>query len=342
MPSPGFFDLDDRFAKLDEKDPLINLNTYVDWEAFRDTLNIIRKKKRKSKAGRKPFDVVLMFKVLILQHLYNLSDDQVEFQIRDRYSFCRFLGLTPSDSIPDAKTIWLFREQLAEADVMKTLFYAFDYQLCDQGFKAQKGQIVDASFVDVPRQRNSREENRAIKEGETPETFNDNPHVKSQKDLDARWTKKNNETHYGYKDHVSVDNAHKLIREYDVTAANVHDSQIFEEILTENTSFDVWADSAYQSEEHEYILDAMGYRSHVHEKGYRGKTLSLRKQKANRRKSKVRARVEHVFGSITNEQGGLYFRVIGLARNAIKVGLMNVTYNMRRFVFLCRRRASTI
>ena len=161
----------------------------------------------------------MMFKILVLQHLYNVSDDQIEYQIRDRYSFCRFLGFTPSEKIPDAKTIWLFREQLVRHDIMKELFYDFDRQLNDQGYKAQKGQIVD-----VPKQRNTREENKQIKEGEIPDRFNENPNIGSQKETDACWTKKNNE---------------------------VHDSNVFEDILTENTSKDVWADSAYRSEEHE-------------------------------------------------------------------------------------------
>lgn len=341
MSQPGFFDLDERFKKIDEKDPLVSLNKLIDWENFRDTLNKIRDKDRKSNAGRRPFDVVVMFKILVLQHLYNVSDDQIEYQIRDRYSFCRFLGFTPSDKVPDAKTIWLFREQLVKKGIMKELFYDFDFQLNNQGYKAQKGQIVDASFVDVPKQRNNKEENKQIKEGEIPKNFEDDPNIGAQKDTDARWTKKNDETHFGYKDHVSVDNAHKLIREYDVTSAEVHDSNVFEDILTENTSKDVWADSAYQSEEHELTLYAMGYRSHVHKKGRRNKPLSERDKKTNTRKSKVRVRVEHVFGSMTNEQGGLYFKVIGLARNSVKVGMMNVVYNMRRFVSLHRISAST-
>jgi len=191
-------------------------------------LDKIRQKERKSSAGRKPFDVVMMLKVLVLQHLYNVSDEQIEYQIRDRYSFCRFLGFTPSDRIPDAKTIWLFREQLVKHDIMKTLFYDFNCQLNDQGYQAQKGQIVDASFVDVPRQRNKKDENKQIKEGETPGRFKENANIGSQKDTDARWTKKNNEVHFGYKDHVAVDNSHKLIREYKVTSAEVHDSKVFE------------------------------------------------------------------------------------------------------------------
>lgn len=334
MSQPGFFDLEGRHKKLNEKDPLLLLNQLIDWENFRDTLNKIRDIARKSNAGRKPYDVVLMFKILVLQHLYNLSDDEIEYQIRDRYSFCRFLGLYPEETVPDAKTIWLFRETLTRQDLMIELFNDFDYQLSEQGFKARKGQIVDASFVDVPRQRNTREENKQIKHGVTPQRFSENPNVKSQKDTDARWTKKNDETHFGYKNHVSVDNENKLIRNYEVTSAEVHDSQVFIEILADNSSRDVWADSAYQSEDHEIMLEVMDCRSHVHKKGKRNQPLSERAKKANTQKSKVRARVEHVFGSITNEQGGLYFRVIGLARTKVKVGMMNVVYNMRRFVSL--------
>ena len=339
MSQPGFFDIEDRYKKLNERDPLKSLDELIDWEDFRSTLNQVRAKKRKSKAGRKPFDVVLMFKVLVLQHLYNLSDDETEYQIRDRYSFCRFLGLSPEGKIPDAKTIWLFRENLVTHNLMKDLFYDFDCQLNDHGYKAKKGQIVDASFVDVPKQRNNREENAEIKEGKTPKRFDENLNVKRQKDTDASWTKKNNEKHFGYKNHASVDNAHKLIREYEVTSAEVHDSQVFIEILAENTSKDVWADSAYRSEENEMMLEAMGCRSHVHKKGKRGKPLTSSAKKANTKKSKVRARVEHVFGSITNEQGGLFSRVIGFSRNAFKVGMMNVVYNMRRFVTLHRMSA---
>ncbi|MCD9457842.1 transposase, partial [Marinibactrum halimedae] len=193
MSQPGFFDLDDRYRKLDEKDPLVHLNKLIFWEAFRPTLKEIRKSNRKSNAGRKAYDELLMFKVLVLQHLYNVSDDQIEYQIRDRYSFCRFLGLTPSDKVPDAKTVWLFRENLVKAGLMKRLFFTFDVQLEEHGFQARKGQIVDASFVDVPRQRNKKEENKQIKRGETPDRFEKNPNVGAQKDTDARWAKKNQE-----------------------------------------------------------------------------------------------------------------------------------------------------
>jgi len=342
MSQSSFFDLDDRHKKLNERDPLISLNKLIDWENFRATLSTIRDKKRKSLAGRKSFDVVLMFKVLVLQHLYNLSDDEIEYQIRDRYSFCRFLGLTPENRIPDSKTIWLFREQLVRKKLIKSLFNDFDCQLDEQGYQARKGQIVDASFVDVPRQRNKREENEKIKAGEIPQRFKDNPNMQRQKDTDARWTKKNDETHYGYKNHVSVDNAHKLIRNYEVTSAEVHDSQVFEQILADNTSQDVWADSAYRSEEIQISLSAMGYRSHVHKKGTKTNPLTEKEKQANKNKSSVRVRVEHVFGSITNEQSGLVSRVIGLGRTKIKVGMMNIVYNMRRLSTLHRINGSLV
>lgn len=342
MSQPGFFDLDERLQKIGAKDPLVGLKELINWEEFRPTLNLIRKKKRKSSAGRKPYDVVLMFKVLVLQHLYNLSDDQTEYQIRDRLSFMRFLGLNPEDAVPDAKTLWCFREDLTKLKLIKSLFIDFDCQLDNRGYKAQKGQIVDASFVDVPRQRNKKEENELIKEGKTPKRFNDNPNIGRQKDTDARWVKKNQEKHFGYKNHTAVDNKNKLIRNYEVTSAEVHDSKEFISILADNTSKAVWADSAYRSEEIELTLTAMGYRSHVHRKGCRNKPLTEAEQKANTKKSKIRARVEHVFGSITNEQGGLFNRVIGFARNSAKIGMMNLVYNMRRLVSLHRLSASKI
>ncbi len=170
--------------------------------------------------------------------------------------------------------------------------------------------------------------------GKVPKRIEQDPNVKRQKDLDARWTKKNKERYYGYKNHVCIDNKHKLIREYQVTSAEVHDSQVFTELLGDNSSKDVWADSAYYSEEVEITLDVMGYRSHVHKKGYRGKPLSEYEKEVNHRKSKIRARVEHVFGAIENELGGMFVRTIGLARASVKVGMMNLVYNIRRFVSL--------
>jgi len=175
----GLFEWQNRFEQLDRGgDPLVKLNKVINWEIFRPELEALREKERKSNAGRKPFDVILMLKVLIIQSLYNLSDDQTEYQIRDRLSFMRFLGLSLSHTIPDAKTVWLFREELSRAGLIDRIFERFDASLCDSGFAAQKGQIVDASIVQAPRQRNSRDENRRIKEGEVPEEWSKTKNVR--------------------------------------------------------------------------------------------------------------------------------------------------------------------
>jgi IS5 family transposase len=332
----GLLDWQIRFRQLDAGgDPLPKLKKLVDWERFRPELEAVRDKERKSNAGRKPFDVVVMFKVLVLQSLYNLSDEKIEFQIRDRISFMRFLDLSLGDAVPDEKTIWLFREQLTEAGLIRRLFEEFDTFLQEKGFSARKGQIIDASIVEAPRQRNSREENRQIKEGQAPEGWSEQK--KRQKDTDARWTKKNGQNHYGYKNHINIDVKHKLIRDYEVTPASVHDSQIFEELLDEaNSSRDVWADSAYRSEEKLKELKKRKYREHLQRKGCRHKKLTDREAQGNRTRSRIRSRVEHVFGVQAKRAGNLIVRAIGLIRVKAKVGLRNLAYNLDRYCVLAR------
>jgi len=327
MMQAGLFDWQTRFEQLDNSgDPLVKLNEIVNWEQFGKTLETVRDKERKSNAGRKPFDVILMFKIMILDSLYNLSDDQLEFQIKDRISFMRFLGLSLDDTVPDAKTIWLFRQQLTEAGLIEKLFKQFDEFLRPNGFSAKKGQIVDASIVAVPKQRNTRDENKSIKNGDVPEDWNDNQ--KRQKDTDARWMKKNGVNHFGYKNHIDIDVKHKLIRSYEVTPASVHDSNVFEELLDENNSSkDVWADSAYGSAEKRETLKEDGYRSHIQRKGCRYKKLTQPQIEANHKPSKTRSRVEHILGIQKMRAGNLIRRTIGIARAKAKIGLRNLAYN---------------
>ncbi len=167
---------------------------------------------KKSKAGRKPVDAIVMFRMLILQSLYNLSDDQAEYQVRDRLSFTRFLKLGIEDRIPDGTTLWLFREKLAKAGLIETLFERFGQHLEANGYIARGGQMVDATIVPVPKQRNTREENEAVKAGQMPEDWARKPAKNRQKDKDARWTKKHGKSFFGYKNHVNADARHKLIR----------------------------------------------------------------------------------------------------------------------------------
>jgi Transposase and inactivated derivatives, IS5 family len=337
MTFTGLFDIQSRLSKLDRTgDPLVLLKTSLNWELFRPELEAIRTKERKSNAGRKAYDVILMFKMLVLQSLYNLSDDQLEIQVLDRLSFMRFLDLNIGDNVPDAKTIWSFKEVLNKGDRVQELFMKFDDFLRTNGFQARKGQIVDASIVRVPIQRNNLDENKRIKSGEGEDVCKQWPSSKaSQKDVDARWTKKNGRSYYGYKNHISVDAGGKFIRHYSVTDASVHDSNIFLELLDDNNSSrDVWADSAYRCAEHEYLLAARGFRGHLQRKGYRGHPLSERAKRGNRSRSRIRSRVEHVFGVMRQRAGNLIIRCIGIIRGARTIGLRNLAYNMSRYALL--------
>ncbi len=334
MGQPGFFDLDERYASLSRcGDPLEVLAKEIPWENFRYPLKKALKKPRKSNAGRKAFDVVLMFKVLVLQSLYNLSDAQTEFMVRDRLSFMRFLGLGLGDRVPDEKTIWLFKDQLAKGSATKKLFARFDGYLIQKGFAAKKGQIMDAAIVEVPKQRNSKEENQQIKRGLVPDWQENKRH---QKDTDARWTKKNGVSYFGYKNHLSTDVKHKLVRKWTVTSASVHDSQAFGQLLDKkNSGRGVWADSAYRSDQIEASIKG-NYQSHIHHKGYRGHPLSPAKQRVNKKRSKTRARVEHIFGFQTVSMGGKLIRCVGLTRASHKIGMRNLVYNMCRYTQLLR------
>jgi IS5 family transposase len=175
-----------------------------------------------------------MFKILILQRYYNLSDEQTEYQINDRMSFMRFLDLTIADDIPDSRTIWKFTEQITDLELTEPLFKRFEEELVKLNLIVNEGKIIDASFVEAPRQRNSKEENARIKkEGAAPKQWEESPEKLAQKDVDARWTKKNNQTYYGYKNHTKVDSESKLISNYLVTDASVHDSQALDQLLEE-------------------------------------------------------------------------------------------------------------
>jgi len=336
MHQHGLFDIQMRHEKIKQYATMLDqLNSIINWEDFRATLEIIRNKERKSNAGRKPLDVILMFKILILQSLYNLSDAQMEFQITDRFSFMAFLELQLNDDIPDEKTIWLFRDELTKADLIKPLFDQFETILSTNGFTAKKGQIVDATIVSAPKQRNSRKENKQIKEGNPPEEWNEKPNKKRQKDVDARWTKKRNVNYFGYKNHVNVDAKHKFIRRFEVTSASVHDSQVLEDLLDENNSDKkVYADSAYSGAKISNLLKTKELQNQINEKSYRNRPLSDHQQASNRKKSKIRCRVEHVFGIQSQRAGSLLLRGIGIVRARTKIGLRNLAYNLSRYVML--------
>ncbi len=329
----GLFDEEFRLEKLSKHgDPLEKLNKYIDWEIFRPVLTGAFNQEPKGIGGCPPYDYVMMFKILILQRFYNISDNQTEFQINDRLSFMRFLGLNLTSKVPDEKTIWHFRECLTQSGAIDELFESFNRLLYKKGILANEGSIVDASFVDVPVQRNKRKENSELKEGKVPQEWEENPNKLRQKDVDAKWAVKYRERHYGYKNHVKISKESKIIVRYHASSANVHDSQCLEKLLDEkDKNNDLYGDSAFSSNKIREMLAQKGIENKINEKGYRGHSLTEEQKAQNKIKSKVRVRVEHTFGFIQNTMKGDKLRTIGIKRAKAGIALVNLVYNLYRY-----------
>jgi transposase, IS5 family len=349
----GFFEVEERLALLSAKgDGLERLAAVVDFEILRPELERAVPRSDRAKGGRPPFDHVLMFKVLVLQTQNNLSDERTEFYLRDRLTWMRFLGLGLGDPVPDANTIWTFREALTAAGAIERLFDLFDRQLRAAGYLAMAGQLVDATIISAPKQRTTQAEKQAIKAGRIPEGWKEKPAKLRQKDRDARWTVKFTKAkpredgrpqvdlaipQFGYQNHVSADRRHRLIRRWLVTDAAAHAGSRLAELLDpSNTASEVWADSAYRSRKNEDLLRERMRVSRIHRKKPADRPMPARTARANARKAKVRAHVEHVFAE-QKARMGLVVRTIGLARATTKIGLANLVYNMRRLLWLERR-----
>ncbi len=348
MNQRGFFDVDERLKRVsDLGDPLEAMNAVIDFEGFRPLLDQALKRSDGAKGGRPAFDPAMMFKVLILQALNDLSDERAEFLITDRLSYMRFLGLGLGDKAPDRNTIWTFREALKAAGVIDALFAAFDAAITASGYRATHGQIVDASLVSAPKQRLTQDEKAAIKEGASADDIWNNPHKAAQKDIEARWTikysKKKDDAPkgqvdiaipaFGYKSHIMTDRAHGFIRAFKVTDAARHDgAQLKDIVRTDILATGVWADSAYRSKANETWLARNGLVSNIHRRKPKGRPMPDHIRRGNAAKSKVRAFVEHVFADQKHRMG-MKIRTIGPARARIKIGLANIAYNMRRLIF---------
>ena len=357
MKQSGLFGLSDHLKRLSANgDPLEELVGIVDFEGFRPILDNALAYSDGAKGGRPPYDCVAMFKILILAAQNNVADARMEYLIRDRLSWLRFLGFDLGAPTPDANTIRLFRERLTEAGAITVLFDAFDNRLRAGGYLAMGGQIVDATLVAAPKQRNTQEEKDAIKAGKTAEeVWPDKPAKAAQKDVDARWTVKFSKARpavngrpqidiaipsFGYKNHVAIDQRFGFIRKSVVTHGARHDgSQLREVVTTNNTASDVWADTAYRSKSNEAWLKANSRVSRIHRKKPKGKPMSARTRKANSVKSKVRVFVEHVFAQQKSHMG-LFIRTIGIKRAEAKITLANLAYNMKRLIFHERRAAA--
>jgi len=355
---PGFFDVDDRLKRLsDMGDQLEAFGFAVDLEAFRPELVAALSYSNGSQGGRPPFDPVMMFKILVIQAANNLSDERAEFLINDRLSFMRFLGLSLSDRVPDARTMWLFRERLTKAGAINALFDRFDTALRAAGYIAMSGQIVDASLIAAPRQHNTDDEKKAIKEGRIPDSWGDKPAKLRQKDRDARWTVKFTKAKpredgslpsvdlaipvFGYQNHISIDRGFGFIRKWSATDAATYEGRRLREGLLDktNTAAGVWADTAYRSAANETFMERNGFISHIHRKKPKGRAMPEAIRRANAAKSKIRSRVEHVFAE-QKDRMEVFIRTVGIARATMKIGMTNLVYNIKRLVFLCRTAAA--
>ena len=354
----GFWDVEERLRELSAQgDPLEKLAATVDFEMFRADLVAALGPRDPVKGGRPGFDAVLKFRMLVLQAVHGLSLEQTEYLVSDRLSWMRFCGLGPGDAVPDANTLWDFREALIAAGAIEALFARLDRAITAAGYLPMAGQIVDATLVAAPRQRNTDAEKARIKAGEkAADIWPDKPAKARQKDVDARWTLKFSKARpaadgtpqidiaiptFGYKSHISIDRRHGIIRRGLVTDAAAHDGARLREGLIDpaNTASGFWADSAYRSQANEDYLSGLGKVSHIHRKKPKGKPMPRRTAKANAAKSAVRAHVEHPFA---HQKGfmGLVIRTVGRARAEAAVTLSNMGYNMKRWCWLDRRRAS--
>ncbi len=355
MDQRSLFGLSEHLERLSKNgDPLETLKATVDFEYFRGWLVEGLGYGDGAKGGRPPFDPVSMFKALILQAQHNLSDARMEFMIRDRLSWMRFLGFDLGAPTPDENTIRHFRNRLTERGTPKRVMKAVDWQLQKKGYIPMAGQIVDASLVPAPKQRNSEPEKAAVKEGKSArEIWPDEPNKASQKDVDARWTLKiGGKVRYrpdgtplpmiatpvfGYKSHISIDRRFGFIREAVVTSASAPDGRQLKRLVSrENTGSEIWADSAYRSQTNERWLADRMLTSRIHRRKPTGKPMPRTTAQANAKKSSIRAAVEHVFAH-QKTRFGLFIRTIGIARAEAKLTLANIAYNMDRLIFHERR-----
>lgn len=355
MRQSGLFALSEHLHRLSQDgDPLEVLAGTVEFELFRPLLLDGLGYSDGAKGGRPPFDPVSMFKVLVVQAQHNLSDARMEFMIRDRLSWMRFFGFDLGSAMPDENTIRHYRNRLTERGTLEALMQAFEQQLRERGYLAMGGQIVDATLVPAPKQRNTEEEKAAIKKGRSakqiwPSKPGGKPNKAHQKDVDARWTLKiGGKVRYrpdgtplpqiatpvfGYKNHISIDRRFGFIRKAKVTSAADSDGRQLRDVIdTTNTASDVWADSAYRSQRNETWLARNMMTSRIHRRKPKGKAMPEHTAKANAAKSSVRAKVEHVFA---HQKGryGLFIRTIGLARAEAKLTLANLAYNFDRLIF---------
>jgi len=270
-----------------------------------------------SELGRPAHRAGLMLRVMLLQHLYGLSDPQAEEQLADRLSFQKFVGLSAEEPVPDETAICRFRQRMITAKLQDKLLDLLNAQLSAAGYLVRRTTLVDATLIESSRKR---PDHQVALEGKAP-------------DPDARYTRKNNQRYYGYKAHVSADGDNQLVCRAKITPANVDDSQVFAELIDGPTGA-VYADKIYDTLRNKAWLAERGMANGILKKSHRCYPLTAQDQQDNREKSLRRQPIERVFAHFKRWQGYRFARYVGLAKNQLELTLKAVTYNLRRLVTL--------
>jgi len=304
-------------CKLDKIDNL------VDWDRV---LELVGRVDRTGRAGGAPHrDLSVKVKMLFLQHLYNLSDPELEDQVNDRLSFQRFAGIGYTTSVPDFTTIWRFKEALIHEGLMDGLFALILSFIEQRGLLLKKGTCVDATIVQSSGRPLSKERRKELEAGPSP-----------QIDTDASSTVKRGRKYFGYKGHIGTDIDSKLIRKRGFTTAAPHDSRETDNLLSGDERA-VFGDSAYGSRERKRQMRGDGTHYGILDKATRSKKLSNTQKKNNRKKSKVRNQVEHPFAYIKERLGYRAAVAKNLARNALRFDFNCILYNIFRADLLIQR-----
>lgn len=311
----------------------MEIGEHIDFTALAEEVDRVAPRPESPQGGRPPFPTQTMVRILVLKRLYNLSDEQMEYQLLDRMSYQRFCGLADLASIPDRTTIWIFENRIGEASA-QSLFEGVERQLLKQGYIARGGPIIDTTLVPAPKQHFTKDEKEQLKQEAMPAVWK--PAKRRQKDTDATGTEKHGKSHFGFKLSVNIDKKYKAIRKIETGTASIHDSQHVDAVLDSgNTSRDAYADRGYSSDAREAKLRAAGFRHHIQRKGKRIKALSECQQRRNQRIAKSRARVEHVFAAI-EQMGGKMICTIGQARANFALTMLATCYNLKRLAYLNR------
>ena len=246
-------------------------------------------------AGRRPFGIDRMLRIYFLQHWFQLSDPGTEDALYDSRALRQFVGIDlGNEPVPDETTILKFRHLLEKHNLGAQLFVLVNRYLEENGYKVARGTIVDATIVSAP--SSTKNENKS-------------------RDPDMHQTKKGNQWYFGMKAHIGVDSKTKLMHSVVATAANVHDSQVLEDLLHGNETR-VWGDSAYTGQRDVIVETAPKAKDFTNKRAYKNKPLTDEDRARNKTKSQVRAKVEHVFHVLKRQFGFVKVRYRGLEKNA--------------------------